>query len=61
MSWCLYKYYEEMKQAGVQATKRIYMSLIDAYAASGKFEKAKQVGTHTLYFLVSSQKWNTFL
>nr|AAQ82839.1 At4g04790 [Arabidopsis thaliana]BAD94316.1 hypothetical protein [Arabidopsis thaliana] len=37
------KYYEEMKQAGVQATKRIYMSLIDAYAASGKFEKAKQV------------------
>jgi len=44
-----FKYYEEMKQAGVQATKRIYMSLIDAYAASGKFEKAKQVGTHTLY------------
>nr|AAD03456.1 contains similarity to Ipomoea nil leaf protein (GB: D85101) [Arabidopsis thaliana] len=38
-----FKYYEEMKQAGVQATKRIYMSLIDAYAASGKFEKAKQV------------------
>ncbi|XP_020876623.1 pentatricopeptide repeat-containing protein At4g04790, mitochondrial isoform X3 [Arabidopsis lyrata subsp. lyrata] len=37
------KYYDEMKQAGVQATKRIYMSLIDAYAASGKFEKAKQV------------------
>ncbi|KAL1196375.1 Pentatricopeptide repeat-containing protein [Cardamine amara subsp. amara] len=37
------KYYEEMKQAGVQATKRIYMSLIDAYAASGQFEKAKQV------------------
>ncbi|KAL0712781.1 hypothetical protein Bca4012_019759 [Brassica carinata] len=37
------KYYNEMKQAGVQATKRIYMSLIDAYAASGQFEKAKQV------------------
>ncbi|VVB07809.1 unnamed protein product [Arabis nemorensis] len=37
------KYYTEMKQAGVQATKRVYMSLIDAYAASGQFEKAKQV------------------
>ncbi|CAN6859701.1 unnamed protein product [Brassica oleracea] len=37
------KYYNEMKQAGVQATKRIYMSLIDAYAASGQFENAKQV------------------
>ncbi|KAJ0264912.1 Pentatricopeptide repeat-containing protein [Hirschfeldia incana] len=37
------KYYNEMKQAGVQATKRIYMSLIDAYAASGQFDKAKQV------------------
>lgn len=32
-----------MKQAGVQATKRIYMSLIDAYAASGQFDKAKLV------------------
>lgn len=56
----LYKYYEEMKQAGVQATKRIYMSLIDAYAASGQFEKAKQVGMHTLYFFVRSRKWNIF-
>ncbi|ESQ38119.1 hypothetical protein EUTSA_v10028431mg [Eutrema salsugineum] len=37
------QYYEEMKQAGIQVTKRIYMSLIDAYAASGQFEKAKQV------------------
>ncbi|CAH2071642.1 unnamed protein product [Thlaspi arvense] len=37
------KYFEEMKQAKVVATKRVYMSLIDAYAASGKFEKAKQV------------------
>ncbi|CAN8246249.1 unnamed protein product [Cochlearia groenlandica] len=37
------KYYEEMKQTGVQATKRVYMSLIDAYASCGQFEKAKQV------------------
>lgn len=44
-----------MKQAGVEATKRIYMSLIDAYAASGQFEKAKQVGMHTLYFFVRSR------
>lgn len=37
-----------MKQAGVQATKRIYMSLIDAYAASGQFDKAKLVSTQAL-------------
>uniref|UniRef100_A0A1J3EC35 Pentatricopeptide repeat-containing protein, mitochondrial n=1 Tax=Noccaea caerulescens TaxID=107243 RepID=A0A1J3EC35_NOCCA len=37
------KYYNEMKKAGVQVTKRVYMSLIDAYAASERFDKAKQV------------------
>ncbi|CAA7054303.1 unnamed protein product [Microthlaspi erraticum] len=37
------KYYNEMKEAGVHVTKRVYMSLIEAYAASGNFEKAKQV------------------
>lgn len=44
-----------MKQAGVQATKRIYKSLIDAYAASGQFEKAKQVSTQVL--IVSVRSW----
>ncbi|KAA8526940.1 hypothetical protein F0562_008831 [Nyssa sinensis] len=37
------KYYEELKNAGVQVTKHIYMALINAYAACGQFEKAKQV------------------
>ncbi|GFZ12476.1 tetratricopeptide repeat (TPR)-like superfamily protein [Actinidia rufa] len=35
--------YEELKQSGVQFTKHIFMSLINAYAACGQFEKAKQV------------------
>ncbi|XP_023524929.1 pentatricopeptide repeat-containing protein At4g04790, mitochondrial-like isoform X2 [Cucurbita pepo subsp. pepo] len=37
------KYYEELKSSGVQATKHIFMALINAYAAHGQFEKAKQV------------------
>ncbi|CAK7338355.1 unnamed protein product [Dovyalis caffra] len=37
------KYYEEMKVAGIQFTKQIYMALVNAYATCGKFEKAKQV------------------
>ncbi|XP_031376291.1 pentatricopeptide repeat-containing protein At4g04790, mitochondrial [Punica granatum] len=37
------KYYEEMKQGGVQPTKQVYLSLISAYAACGQFEMAKQV------------------
>lgn len=37
------KYFEELKCAGVQVTKQIFMALINAYAASGQFEKAKQV------------------
>lgn len=38
------KYYKEMKQAGVHASKHIYMSLIKAYASCKQFEKANQVG-----------------
>ncbi|KAK4795353.1 hypothetical protein SAY86_013347 [Trapa natans] len=37
------KYYEEMKQTGLQLTKQIYVSLISAYATCGQIEKAKQV------------------
>ncbi|KNA09902.1 hypothetical protein SOVF_149320 isoform A [Spinacia oleracea] len=37
------KYYEQLKDAGVQATKHIFMALINAYVASGQFEKAKEV------------------
>ncbi|XP_057950373.1 pentatricopeptide repeat-containing protein At4g04790, mitochondrial-like isoform X2 [Malania oleifera] len=37
------KYFDELKNAGVQVTKHIFMSLINAYAACGQFEKAKQV------------------
>ncbi|KAH7861550.1 hypothetical protein Vadar_027623 [Vaccinium darrowii] len=37
------KYYEEMKRSAVQITKHIFMALINAYAACGQFEKAKQV------------------
>ncbi|KAK1581507.1 hypothetical protein Q3G72_006621 [Acer saccharum] len=37
------KYYEELKCAGVQVTKHVLMALINAYAACGEFEKAKQV------------------
>lgn len=32
-----------MKDSGVQLTKHVYMALINGYAASGQFEKAKQV------------------
>ncbi|KAJ1393174.1 Tetratricopeptide-like helical domain superfamily [Sesbania bispinosa] len=37
------KYYEELKQSGIRATKQIFMALINAYAACGQLEKAKQV------------------
>ncbi|KAG2682152.1 hypothetical protein I3843_11G179100 [Carya illinoinensis] len=37
------KYYEELKCFGVVITKQIFMSLINAYATCGQFEKAKQV------------------
>lgn len=37
------KYYEELKSSGTQATKHIFLALINAYAACGQFEKAKQV------------------
>ncbi|XP_004244155.1 pentatricopeptide repeat-containing protein At4g04790, mitochondrial isoform X2 [Solanum lycopersicum] len=37
------KFLDEMKDSGVQLTKHVYMALINGYAASGQFEKAKQV------------------
>lgn len=37
------KFLDEMKDSGVQQTKHVYMALINGYAASGQFEKAKQV------------------
>lgn len=37
------KYYEELKESGTVATKQIFMALINAYAACGQLEKAKQV------------------
>ncbi|GMP52631.1 hypothetical protein CsSME_00018360 [Camellia sinensis var. sinensis] len=37
------EYYEELKHSGVQITKHIFMALINAYAACGQFEKAKQI------------------
>ncbi|XP_022733606.1 pentatricopeptide repeat-containing protein At4g04790, mitochondrial-like isoform X2 [Durio zibethinus] len=37
------KYCEEMKRTGIQATKHIFMALINAYTTCGQFEKAKQV------------------
>ncbi|CAN4104074.1 unnamed protein product [Withania somnifera] len=37
------KFLDEMKDAQVQHTKHIYMARINGYAASGQFEKAKQV------------------
>ncbi|XP_038897829.1 pentatricopeptide repeat-containing protein At4g04790, mitochondrial-like isoform X2 [Benincasa hispida] len=37
------KYYEELKSSGVQVTKHIFMALVNAYAAHGQVEKAKQV------------------
>ncbi|KAK9080651.1 hypothetical protein SSX86_000409 [Deinandra increscens subsp. villosa] len=37
------KYRRELHEAGVQPTKHIFMALINAYAACGLFDKAKQV------------------
>ncbi|KAH1222692.1 Pentatricopeptide repeat-containing protein, mitochondrial [Glycine max] len=37
------KYYEELKQSGIVATKQIFMALVNAYAACGQLEKAKKV------------------
>ncbi|XP_071692376.1 pentatricopeptide repeat-containing protein At4g04790, mitochondrial-like [Rutidosis leptorrhynchoides] len=37
------KYREELREAHVQPTKHIFMAYINAYAACGLFEKAKQV------------------
>ncbi|KAK4355281.1 hypothetical protein RND71_024252 [Anisodus tanguticus] len=37
------KFLDEMKDSGVQRTKHVYMALINGYAASGQYEKAKQV------------------
>ncbi|KAI3673777.1 hypothetical protein L6452_39907 [Arctium lappa] len=37
------KYRKELDESGVTATKHIFMALINAYAACGLFEKAKQV------------------
>ena len=37
-----------MKRSGIQVTKHVYMALINAYAACGQCEKAKQV-LHILY------------
>ncbi|XP_027342795.1 pentatricopeptide repeat-containing protein At4g04790, mitochondrial-like [Abrus precatorius] len=37
------KYYEELKQSGQIATKQIFTTLINAYAACGLLEKAKKV------------------
>ncbi|XP_022877504.1 pentatricopeptide repeat-containing protein At4g04790, mitochondrial-like isoform X1 [Olea europaea var. sylvestris] len=37
------KFYNEMCNSGVQPTKFVFMALINAYAACGQFEKAKQV------------------
>ena len=41
--WLFSQCYEEMKVAGIQVSKQVYMVLIDAYAKCGQFEKAKQV------------------
>ncbi|CAI9756968.1 unnamed protein product [Fraxinus pennsylvanica] len=37
------KFQNEMGKSGVQPTKFVFMALINAYAACGQFEKAKQV------------------
>ncbi|KAL8243415.1 hypothetical protein R6Q59_009673 [Mikania micrantha] len=37
------KYQRDLHEAGVKPTKHIFMALINAYAACGLFEKAKQV------------------
>lgn len=49
------KYYEEMKQAGLEANKHVYMSLIKAYASCGEFEKAKQVSMRIICSFKSSR------
>ncbi|XP_050369778.1 pentatricopeptide repeat-containing protein At4g04790, mitochondrial isoform X2 [Argentina anserina] len=36
-------YYKEMTQSRIQVTKQVFMALVNAYAACGQFEKAKQV------------------
>ncbi|RYR56644.1 hypothetical protein Ahy_A05g022323 isoform E [Arachis hypogaea] len=36
-------YYKELKESGIKPTKQIFMALINAYAACGQLEKAKQV------------------
>jgi hypothetical protein len=41
--WLFSQCYEEMKVAGIQVSKQIFMALINAYATCGQFEKAKQV------------------
>ncbi|KAK9673981.1 hypothetical protein RND81_12G203000 [Saponaria officinalis] len=37
------KHYEELKLAGVQVTKHVFMALVNGYVSSGQFEKAKEV------------------
>ncbi|OVA11163.1 Pentatricopeptide repeat [Macleaya cordata] len=37
------KYCEELQSTGVQATKQVYMAMINAYVNCGQFQKAKQV------------------
>lgn len=37
------KYYEQLKSAGGQITKYVFMALINAYTTCGEFEKARQV------------------
>ncbi|KAH1097450.1 hypothetical protein J1N35_014371 [Gossypium stocksii] len=44
------KYCEEMKAAGIQVTKHIFMALINAYTACGQIEKAKQLLQRLEYF-----------
>lgn len=34
-----------MKRSGIQFTKHVFMALVNAYAACGQFEKAKQVSS----------------
>lgn len=42
-----------MKDSGVQQTKHVYMALINGYAASGQFEKAKQVNNEYIQYYKS--------
>lgn len=39
---CL-QFYEQSISAGVPPTKKVFTALINAYAACGQFEKAKEV------------------